>query len=91
MVVTNVVEVLVKDTLQSAYLSKHRLVCECEQCQNDIMAIALNHLPSHYVSTALGNVYVKVQYLDAQLQSDVVKEVELASEIVARNPRHALD
>jgi competence protein ComFB len=84
----NVTEALVRMMLEDAYLHKGRLACECEQCIDDIMAIALNRLPSRYVSTDEGMMYAKAQYFDPQLQSDVIRELALASSIDSQKPRH---
>jgi len=67
-----------------------RLTCTCEQCQNDIMALTLNRLPSRYVSTELGSAYVKAQYLNSQLQSDVIRELTLAVDKVGQQPKHTV-
>lgn len=84
----NVTVALVRSMLEDAYFHKRRLKCECSQCVDDIMAIALNQLPSRYVSTDEGDVYVKAQYFDAQLQSDVLREVAIAVQLVGNKPRH---
>jgi competence protein ComFB len=84
----NVTEALVRMMLEDAYVQKGRLACDCEQCIDDIMAIALNRLPSKYVSTDQGTLYAKAQYFDTQLQSDVIRELALASNIVSQKPRH---
>ncbi len=89
MALYNVTEALVRTLFEDAYLKKGRLVCDCSQCVDDILAIALNRLPSRYVATDLGNVYVKAQYFEPQLQSDVLRELALAANIVGRNPRHS--
>jgi competence protein ComFB len=88
MALYNVTEALVRTVFEDAYLRKGRLVCDCPQCVDDILAIALNRLPSRYVATDVGNVYVKAQYFDPQLQSDVLRELAVAANIVGQNPRH---
>lgn len=88
MALYNVTEALVKTIMEDAYLHKQRLACECEQCVDDIQAIALNRLPSRYVSTAEGNIYVKAEYFDPQLQSDVLRELAMAAGVVGAKPRH---
>lgn len=88
MTLVNVTESLMRRVLEDAYLKRGRLKCECSQCIDDIMAIALNHSPSRYVSTDEGNVYVKAQYFEPQLQSDVVRELAIAAQRVGENPRH---
>ncbi|GMA50579.1 hypothetical protein GCM10025857_19360 [Alicyclobacillus contaminans] len=89
LVLYNVTEVLVRAMLEDAYIHKGRLACECDQCVGDILAIALNHLPTRYVSTDQGTMYVKAQYFNPQLQSDILRELAAAARIVAERPRHA--
>jgi competence protein ComFB len=84
----NVIEALVRMTFDESFIHKQVLKCECQQCCDDILAYALNHLPSRYVTTDQGNAYVKVQYLNPQLQSDILRELALGAEIVGKNPRH---
>lgn len=88
MAVVNVTEVLVQSALRDAYIGKGRLACECERCTEDVMALALNHLPVRYVSTDEGVAYVKAQYFDPQLQSDILRELAFASQKVGESPRH---
>lgn len=89
MSVVNVTELLVETALKDAYLGKGRLACECQRCIEDVMAIALNHLSVRYVSTDEGIAYVKAQYFDQQLQSDVLRELAFAAATVSKSPRHA--
>ena len=88
MAVVNVTELLVQSALKDAYIGKGRLTCDCARCVEDIKAIALNHLPPHYVSTDQGVAYVKAQYIDPQLQSDVLRELAFAAQTVSSSPRH---
>lgn len=88
MALVNVTEVLVRSALRDAYLGKGRLTCECEQCTEDVMAIALNQLPARYVATDQGVAYVRAQYIDPQLQSDVLRELAFAAQKVSQTPRH---
>ncbi|SFV00210.1 late competence development ComFB family protein [Alicyclobacillus macrosporangiidus] len=90
MTVYNVTEAMVRSLLEDAYLKRGLVRCGCSQCIDDILAIALNHLPSHYVSTEHGTAYVKAKYFEPQMQSDMLRELALAVDIVARRPRHAI-
>jgi len=62
--------------------------CKCSVCRADIMAYALNHLPSKYVVTPNGEVYSKLAELQQQFQADVVMAIIKAIEVVKKNPRH---
>ncbi|QQE79373.1 late competence development ComFB family protein [Alicyclobacillus sp. SO9] len=89
MMVTNVVEQLVRNTLEENFLEDDKLFCSCELCQNDIVAFALNRLPPRYASSELGRAYIKSQYFTVQMQSDILREVTHAVEVVGQHPRHA--
>ncbi|MFA6583236.1 MAG: late competence development ComFB family protein [Elusimicrobiaceae bacterium] len=69
-------------------LKRSPYVCGCPDCREDIMAIALNHLPAKYSRTEAGAVYLKLQGLDGQIRADIAAELEKAIEKVKRNPRH---
>lgn len=87
----NVTEALVKEAFSSAYRGPGRLQCACERCMEDILAIALNNLTTHYVSTDQGYAYVKAQFFDQQMQSDVLRELAFAARTVGERPRHGVD
>jgi len=69
-------------------LLKKENMCKCEKCRLDIMALALNRLPSKYVVTQKGHVYAKLAELELQLKADVIRELTRAIEIVKKNPQH---
>lgn len=87
----NVTEVLVQSIFTDEFLRGYTMPCGCSQCKDDILAIALNRLPSRYVSTDRGETYVKAQFFNQQLHSDVVRELTLAAEMVASRPNHQQD
>ena len=63
-------------------------MCKCEKCKLDIMALALNRLPSKYVVTHKGHIYTKLAELELQFKADVIRELAKAIEIVKSNPQH---
>ncbi len=63
--------------------------CRCEQCREDIMCLALNALPSKYVSTAKGELYSKLsQAMIKQHSIDVNIACVNAIEFVKTHPKH---
>ncbi|MCL2854246.1 MAG: late competence development ComFB family protein [Defluviitaleaceae bacterium] len=62
--------------------------CQCDNCALDIMAIALNSLPTKYVVTKKGELYTKLSSLQNQSDVDIITAIAKASVIVSRNPRH---
>ena len=63
-------------------------VCGCSQCKADIMAVALNMLPTKYVVTKEGTVYSKTSLLVQQFEVDIITAITKASKIVNKSPRH---
>ncbi len=63
-------------------------VCKCDKCRLDIIALALNSLPSKYVVSAKGELYAKVSELEQQFDIDVGTAIIKAAFLVNENPRH---
>ncbi len=62
--------------------------CNCEKCRLDIMAIALNDLPSKYVVTEKGELFTKLKELESQFEVDVETAIVKAALFVSKNPKH---
>jgi competence protein ComFB len=88
MTLVNVTETLVHMVFNNEFIDR-KLACSCEQCVNDVLALTLNNLPSRYVSTDKGEAYVKVQYFNPQIRSDILRELTLASGQVNAKPHHS--
>jgi competence protein ComFB len=88
MALRNVTETLTRVIFDDTFLHSGQLACDCPQCQEDILAYALNRLPAHYVTSDLGQAYVKAQYLSSQMQLDILRELTIAAHVVGTNPRH---
>jgi len=80
-------EEAVKEVLDDI-LSQREDVCKCDICRSDMMALALNRLPSKYVATQKGRVYTKLEEINVQFKTDIIKEVARAVEHVKDKPRH---
>ncbi|AOT68167.1 late competence development ComFB family protein [Geosporobacter ferrireducens] len=63
-------------------------ICTCEQCILDIKAITLNNLKPHYVVTQEGEVYSRVNEMYLQFETDVIRSIIHAIDIVSNNKRH---
>ncbi len=63
-------------------------ICKCEKCKLDIIAIALNDLPSKYVVTQIGELYMKVGELAQQFEVDIETAIVKAVVQVSKNPKH---
>jgi competence protein ComFB len=70
------------------FMRENIVSCSCEQCQADIMALALNRLPAHYFVSKRGEVMTRWK---SQLTTDKVRimaEVVLAAQQVSASPSH---
>ena len=62
--------------------------CTCEKCKEDIMALALNHLPPKYVSTHKGDLLARIAAMDPVDKAFIIQEIAKAIQIVRKMPRH---
>lgn len=63
-------------------------ICNCEKCRLDIIAIALNELPTKYVVSEIGELYTKLNELEQQFEIDVETAIVKAAVMVSKNPKH---
>lgn len=63
-------------------------VCKCDICRTDITALALNKLLPKYIASKKGEMYVKLNYLDPQFETDVMSTITQAAEMVNNKKRH---
>jgi competence protein ComFB len=78
-------ELVIKKTEE---LQKRMNMCQCEKCRLDIIAIALNELPTKYVVSEKGELYTKLNELEQQFEIDVETEIIKAAVLVSKNPKH---
>lgn len=83
----NKMEVMVEQAVSES-LSRQKEVCGCERCKSDMIALALNTLPSRYVVTLLGEAVTNVDLESSQWKADIMMAVYRAIEIVRGRPRH---
>ena len=62
--------------------------CSCSKCVYDILAIALNSLPTRYVTTDVGRQFIQLNSYKKQFETDVVAALIKACQIVKESPRH---
>ena len=62
--------------------------CTCAQCRSDMIAFALNQLPTRYVATSAGGTISKADSLRIQHMTDIRTALIKASKIVKDSPRH---
>lgn len=89
MSIQNVMEEIVNNKILEVIKDKD--CCKCEKCLDDIRALALNKLPSKYVSTNKGELFSKLAALKEQQGAiDLNIAVVSAIESVSSRPRHDL-
>jgi competence protein ComFB len=89
MEVHNLMEEIVKHCLKDLLIHQENGLEIDVKSQSDILAIALNKLPSRYVATTQGEMFAKTQ-LRAQVETDVYRELSLAMEIVLNSSRNSV-
>lgn len=82
----NLSEILVKEKAPDV-MEKMR-VCTCEACHNDVMALALNMLPTKYVTTDEGKQFLQLEMYKKQYETDVLSALTRACVRVKAFPRH---
>ena len=85
----NVMEDLVDFRLDS--LIKSMGMCDCPVCKADVRAIALNNLPPRYVVSLSGEIFVHVNSVRSQSQTDIIQAITAAIMQVKKFPRHNLE
>lgn len=83
----NIAEVLVKEKI--ALVMKKMNVCSCTPCMNDVLALALNSLPTKYVTTDAGKQYYQLDIYKKQYETDVLAALTKACVRVKASPRHS--
>ncbi|GAB6157453.1 hypothetical protein JCM39194_06530 [Desulfotomaculum varum] len=81
------VEQMLDDVLKK-YAEKNPDTCTCPRCRLDVMAIALNNLPTRYVVTDEGGIYTKVAMEQVGGRAEITAAILNAIQIVKNNPRH---
>lgn len=76
------------DKLMPKILENYDDICKCPKCMDDIKAIVLNNLPPKYISSEKGLLYTKINQLSEEFNTNIVKEIALAINIVSKNPLH---
>ncbi len=85
-ILVNIVEDLVRTTVLHAM--KEIDMCTCKKCQLNACAIALNSLPSKYVTTTKGTLLAEIGFMNSTFQFEVVVQVAKALKIVKECPLH---
>lgn len=82
----NIAEVLAREKL--ALVMERMKVCTCKTCVNDVLALALNSLPTKYVTTDAGKQYFQLDIYKKQYETDILAALTKACVRVKAAPRH---
>ncbi|MDD2217468.1 MAG: late competence development ComFB family protein [Eubacteriales bacterium] len=82
----NLAEIMVKENFEA--VMDRMNICECDICKNDVMAIALNSLPTRYVTTDKGKQFIQLETYKKQYEVDVMAALTKACVKVKVVPRH---
>lgn len=82
----NIAEVLAREKL--ALVMERMKVCTCKTCVNDVLALALNSLPTKYVTTDSGKQYFQLDIYKKQYETDILAALTKACVRVKASPRH---
>ena len=84
MSVVNVMEKIVEEHLD--FILNEVDCCKCDDCRDDMMAIALNSLQPKYVSTLKGELFSRIDSKKYQNNIDIDVAVAKAIKIVSSSP-----
>lgn len=66
----------------------YQTFCQCQKCRNDIIALSLNTLPCHYVTTESGRMLVFEQLNTNENRRWINKRIISAIHTVGKYPKH---
>ena len=84
--VVNVAEVIANEKIEE--IMKRMSVCCCSRCRADVLALALNSLPTKYVTSDAGKQYIQLNSYKRQFETDVAAALIKACLIVKSSPKH---
>jgi competence protein ComFB len=82
----NIAEILAREKL--GLVMERMKVCTCKTCVNDVLALALNSLPTKYVTTDSGKQYFQLDIYKKQYETDILAALTKACVRVKASPRH---
>ncbi len=85
--VVNVVEIIACEELPEVMIRMD--MCTCEKCTSDVLALALNMLPTKYVTSDAGKQYIQLNSYKKQFQTDVEIAIMRACMLVKDSPNHS--
>ncbi len=84
--VYNVVEIIANETISD--VMERMDMCTCAKCTGDVLALALNSLPTKYVTSDAGKQYIQLDAFKKQFETDVEIALMKACMTVKAAPNH---
>lgn len=84
--VFNVVEIIANEKVADIMVRME--MCTCSKCACDVMALALNALPTKYVTSDAGKQYIQLNSYKRQFETDVEIALMKACLAVKEAPNH---
>ncbi len=84
--VINVVEIIAKEYVMN--MMDRMEMCTCSKCICDVLALALNSLPTKYVTSDAGKQYIQLETYKKQFETDVEIALMKACLTVKAAPNH---
>jgi competence protein ComFB len=84
--VYNVVEIIANETISD--VMERMDMCTCSKCTGDVLALALNSLPTKYVTSDAGKQYIQLSTFKKQFETDVEIALMKACMTVKAAPNH---
>lgn len=81
-------EIVIALVTMSMVGTEYQTFCKCTKCQNDIIALSLNNLPSHYVTTDSGRKRVYETLNTVENRKWINKKIINAIHVVGKYPKH---
>jgi len=82
----NVVEILARENVLA--MMDRMEMCTCSKCICDVLALALNSLPTKYVTSDAGKQYIQLESYKKQFETDVDIALMKACMTVKASPNH---
>ncbi len=86
--VKNYMEDVVYDLVNKLWKEDDIVICRCDKCKKDVIALSLNAVKPKYFSSNEGKIWAKIICQDPQKITDVMSAVAEAIDIVSKNKRH---
>ena len=86
-ILTCVTQALV-EIMAPEIIERSDMVCKCDKCRKDVMAVALNNLDCTFTTTYQGEILTRLNAIGIRGQKIIETEIIKAIEFVKERPMH---